>query len=756
MEVFPCTLLQERLCREVNGPTPQRLNVALRWRVTGRLSHSTAERALQSLIDRYEILRTGFSEVDGRVAQCVSPAMPFRLREIDLSVLPSEQRDDRANEIGRAEAMQPFDVRQPPLLRGALLRLGPDRDVLLLTFHALVADGWASGILLREFRYAALAIEAGKVPFDAPPELQFADYALWEQELLASDALDESREFWRRRLREIHPTRVPADPGATSRQGERAFIESLLFPAPLWSAAEKYAREHNVTLYAMATASLALMLHRTTGSPDIVLGSQVANREDPATESLVGPTINSITLRLPVEDSSDCSRFVANVAETVTDALQHERLPFEIAADLASPPVEGPLHAINLVVHRSYSGTKETEQDQPGPFNLVFLPSFSPGPLWELNFFLIGRDEGWRLSCEADTGLYEQQTVKNLLQAWLDCFAFLAGASGNASQPARRAPIVPAAKAIPSSHGPSASSVSQPAKAWQSLNSTALLPIETIPIHDPARQVVQFHETAHQTPMVVLNNRSVYYPLAEELGENRPFIDIQLYHPDGPLDLPPHAFEVFGAYAVKLIRWARPHGPYILGGHCVYGVVAFEAARQLTQLGEKVELVTLFDSWAPGYREDMSPRDQKIRKRHLQLYGYRQRLAQYRAGEIGLNELLRKPLLRRLHLLKPEPPSEMEPGQWFDDAVRQAAARYRPRPPYGGDVVLFRSDEPLRGRLFDELMGWQPLISGNLTKVDVASAHLDMFRKQPAATIAAAVNDLLDARRNSGQRGPAA
>ncbi len=83
------------------------------------------------------------------------------------------------------------------------------------------------------------------------------------------------------------------------------------------------------------------------------------------------------------------------------------------------------------------------------------------------------------------------------------------------------------------------------------------------------------------------------------------------------------------------------------------------------------------------------------------------------------------------------------PGEWFDDYLYDAVARYRPMP-YDGDVVLFRSNEPLRGRLFDEQMGWGPLVTGHLKKIDVNSGHFDMFREQPAGQIATSLQATLD------------
>ncbi|CAN5851142.1 hypothetical protein BH11PSE3_BH11PSE3_20340 [soil metagenome] len=725
---FPCTLLQQGLWTRHQKQGPHGLNVAMRWLVSGRLSHATAQRALASLVQRYEILRTSFREVEGRLVQLVWPTCAFALHDIDLSTLTDDARAARAEEIARHEARAPMDPERAPLLRATLLRLAPDRAVLLLTLHGMVADGWSTGLLIAEFRAAARAIDGGGSPDAAEPELQFADYALWEKELLASDALDEARAFWRRQLRGVAGTRVPADRPDAIPSGDQSEIASLLLADDAGRSIEGFARRHNVTLYSLAAAALALMLHRLTGEREIVFGSQVANREDPLAEQLVGPTINAITLCLQVDDAATTGAFVGGVADSVAETLRHQRLPFEIAEGFAGPGDGQPLQAVNLVVHRSYSGTAETEQDRAQGFSLLSLPSYSSGTLWDLNFYMIGRDEGWRLSCEADAGLYDPQTVLGLVDAWRRCLEALAVSTGG------RLADCPVLREI----SPRVAAVRQP------------LPVlprgdrSPIPVDAPERQVARFHEAGTQTPVILLNNRSVYYQLARQLGEDRPVTDIVLYHQTAPLELGAYAFEDFAAYAVRLIRWAQPRGPYILGGHCVYGVVAFEAARQLQRMGETVELVALFDSWAPGYRETMSPWNKKMRRAALRLHHYADMLRQFRRGEIGFNEIVRKPLLYRLGMLPAEagPERQVLPGYWFDDFLYEAVARYRPEP-YDGDVTIFRSNEALRGRLFDERMGWGPLVSGRLHKRDVRSGHFDMFREQPAGEIAGFLPSLL-------------
>lgn len=717
---FPCTLLQERLWARHKLHGPSGLNIAMRWSVSGDLSGVAAEGALQSLMRRYEILRTSFREVDGRPVQVVSPACAFKLLDVDLSFLPPTERAARAEQMARAEALEPMDPRQTPLMRATLLRFGQGRGELMLTVHAMVADGWSTGLLISEFQAAARAIDSGDTPDASEPELQFADYALWQQELLASGALDEARAFWQRQLSDAVGTRVRPDRPPGSNGGDRSSIASILLPATLSDGIDTFGRRLGTTRFGLAAASLALMLHRVTGEREIVIGSQVANRDEPAAEGLVGPTVNSITLRLPVSSNMALQQFARTAADTVQSALQHQRLPFEIAEGFAAVGDGKPLHAINLVVHRSYSGIAETEGRAPGRFTLVSLPSYPAGSHWDLNFYLIGRDEGWRLSCEANADLYDPDTVQGLLQSWQECLQGLVTTSD------RRLVDCPWLLAVAARADPARPTVAAPTVQRQ----------EPIIFDDPARHIVRFHEAGASTPIIVLNNRSVYYHLARELGDDRPFTDIQLYHPSSRWDAQADCFEDLTACTVRLIRSAQPKGPYILGGHCVYGVLAFEAARQLRAMGETTELVALFDSWAPGYREDMSALDRKLRQFRIDTVEHIKRLGQYRKGEVGLDAVVRKPILRRLGLLAPEPAPEKTPDLRFDDLLTDAAKTYRPDP-YEGDVLLFRSQETLRGRLFDDLMGWGPLVSGNLVKVEVNSAHQDMFRERPARDIAA-------------------
>ena len=621
-----------------------------------------------------------------------------------------------------------MDLRRAPLLRATLIRFDSERSVLILTFHSSIVDGWSIGLLVREFRTVATAIERGDPIADSSPDLHFADYSLWQQELVASGALDGSRAFWRRRLRGAIGTRVLPDRRDGVRLSGESQIASVLLSPAVAHDLEGFAREEGITLYALAAAALAATLHRTTGEAEIVLGSQVANRQEPAAESVIGPLVNSITLRMATEHHTPLREFLKSACSTIHQSLEHQQLPFET---LCGPPPEHQrreLHSVNLVVQRAYSDVSDVEESEPSGFTMKAMPSPSTGALWDLNFFMVWRKEGWRLSCEFDTDLYDRATAELLLASWQSNLQALMNAPGDLLSD-----CAPKEARSPGTQSAEPSVAATPTRK----RADPLFIVE-----DPSRQITRFNEDAAGTPIIALNNQKLYFPLIEKLGPDRPFIDIQLNHPDGPFDMPRRAFEDYAADAVRLIRWAQPRGPYILCGLCVYGVAAFEAAQQLQRMGEEVTLVALFDSWAPGYRETMPLQDKWMRKARLSLRAYVNRIRQFKAGEIGLNEILWQPILRRVGVEVPEPPPLVLPSSWFDDYQRDSVTEYRGRV-YEGDVIVFRSDAVLRGRLFDEQMGWTPFVKGRLNKVDIESGHLDMFRGESAAEIAKQLSAML-------------
>src|SRR5262249_49003299 len=149
--VFPTSFAQQRmwfLDQWVPG-SPMYI-IPLAVRLAGHLRVAALEHSLNEIVRRHEALRTTFSVMDGQPVQVILPHLSLSRPVVDRRALPGAEREPEVRRLAPAEARQPFDLTQGPLLRATLLRLGEHEHVLLLTLHHIVADGWSIGILFRE------------------------------------------------------------------------------------------------------------------------------------------------------------------------------------------------------------------------------------------------------------------------------------------------------------------------------------------------------------------------------------------------------------------------------------------------------------------------------------------------------------------------------------------------------------------------------------------------------------------------------
>ncbi|MFL5358380.1 amino acid adenylation domain-containing protein, partial [Archangium sp.] len=175
-------------------------NIPHALRMSGQLDTQALRQAFEELVRRHESLRTTFAAHDGQPLQLIAPTLSVPLEVHDLQDVPAAEREARAQDLVRQEAQRPFDLARGPLLRAALLRLGADDHVLLVTQHHIVSDGWSMGVLVREVASLYAAFASGQQPSLPPLPIQYADFALWQREWLQGEVLDAQLGFWKQRL----------------------------------------------------------------------------------------------------------------------------------------------------------------------------------------------------------------------------------------------------------------------------------------------------------------------------------------------------------------------------------------------------------------------------------------------------------------------------------------------------------------------------------------------------------------------------
>ncbi len=304
----------------------------------GPLDVAALRRAFETIVQRHEVLRTAFLLEDGRVGQRIQPegGVAFELVELPPGTAAQQQEAVEAAAMGDVE--RPFDLAHGPLLRVRLLRLAPERHVLVLTAHHIVADAWATGVLLRELAELYTAYREGRPPALPSLPVQYGDFAVWQRRLLEGERLQRQLAWWREQLAGAPPALEL--PGARPRPAAQSFVGDrvrfTLDPA-LSAAARALCRETGCTLFAALLAAFAALLWRYGAGRDLVIGSPVAYRRRPELEPLIGFFANTLALRIRIEGDPSFRDLLAQVQGVITDALDHQDVPFERLVDDLAP-----------------------------------------------------------------------------------------------------------------------------------------------------------------------------------------------------------------------------------------------------------------------------------------------------------------------------------------------------------------------------------------------------------------------------------
>ncbi|HEX3528531.1 MAG TPA: amino acid adenylation domain-containing protein [Thermoanaerobaculia bacterium] len=276
---------------------------------------------------RHEALRTRFVAVAGRPVQTIDPPTSFVLPRIDLRGLPEAARASEQRRIADAEARRPFDLEHGPVLRAALVRLGAEEHLLLVTAHHIAADGWSMGLMAREIA----TLMRTRTPLPALP-IQYADYAVWELEEAADEGFAARLAASCERLAGAPLLlELPTDRPRPAVQSFRGGRRSLAMPPDLRPVLP------GVTPFMVLTAALQTVLGRWTGSDDLLLGTPVANRRQVETEPLIGLFVNTLVLRGDLSGDPPFSALLDRVRRTVLAAFLLQDMPFEKLVEALAP-----------------------------------------------------------------------------------------------------------------------------------------------------------------------------------------------------------------------------------------------------------------------------------------------------------------------------------------------------------------------------------------------------------------------------------
>ncbi|PBC51089.1 non-ribosomal peptide synthetase [Rhodococcus sp. ACS1] len=298
-------------------------NLPATVRLEGALDVAALTAAFEDVIRRHETLRTRYP-VDGHPHQEILDPAPLDLTPVDV-------RDP--DEFMEQFAARGFDLTEDRPIRVALLRLHPQCHVLAVNIHHIAADGWSLTPLVADVLSAYAAHTAGIAPQENPLPLQYADYAVWERDLLDGEYGQRRVEHWRRALDGVDST-APLTPDRSAPGSTRAGVVEFDVSADVRQAVHQLAAQHHATPFMVLHAALSVVLSRLGARTDIVVATAVAGRGERALDSLVGMFVNTLALRAQVLPDMPFTGLLAQVRDFDVDAFEHADVPFEVVAGL--------------------------------------------------------------------------------------------------------------------------------------------------------------------------------------------------------------------------------------------------------------------------------------------------------------------------------------------------------------------------------------------------------------------------------------
>ena len=410
-EPLPLSYNQESLwiIDQLSGSTHYHIPIVLR--LEGKLDVQAVSLSLRSIISRHEVLRTVIQHKEGVPHQVIKDVRDWQIEEIDGR--PFHNDGSKIQEIIEATVDRPFDLSQDYMLRGFLIQLDNTQHLMGMVVHHIAFDGWSTSLLLTELADSYQCYREGKKPTWELPAIQYADFAIWQKQLLQGELLQRKISFWKKKLLNVAALKLPVDYPKAGIPSYNGSVETLQIDKALNDQLSTLGERQSATLFMALLTTFKMLLSHYSGQEDICVGTVTTGRQEKELEKLLGYFAQTLPIRSHLPSDATFFDLLRTVKTNTLEALENQELPFEriVTETQAHRNLnENPLFQVLFL----FQNFPEVTSFPLNDIKVTVQPVHRRTSKFDMSFIISETSSGLRLEIEYNIHLFKQETIKRL------------------------------------------------------------------------------------------------------------------------------------------------------------------------------------------------------------------------------------------------------------------------------------------------------------------------------------------------------
>ena len=409
---IPLSFAQERLWFIDQYEHNASYNMPLAAKLFGGLSISVLEKALTTIINRHEVLRTNFVTTNNGPKQVIQESASSNLEIVDLSHLSKEAANKQILDSINKESQKTFDLAKDSLIRFILYTVNEEEFVLFINHHHIITDGWSFSILINEITQIYEAYSNGKPSPLTDLPIQYADYAIWQRAYLEGERLQKQATYWKGKLEGVAILELPTDKPRPKEQTFNGNTVCIHLNKCITNKLNLLSQGNNATLFMTLLSIFKILLNKYAGQSDICVGSPITNRTREEVEGLIGVFVNTLAIRSDVDTELRFNEFLGRIRAITLEAYDNQDIPFEKVVDIVQPErnlVYSPLFQVMMVLQNNPRGELKISRLQ---YEDVAIERFVSR--FDITLGLTEMADGLYGSIEYNTDLFDRATIERL------------------------------------------------------------------------------------------------------------------------------------------------------------------------------------------------------------------------------------------------------------------------------------------------------------------------------------------------------